>query len=105
MHYMPLLAQEELAQLKVGDVVERIPPRPGQRSGERGQRPDPFEGTWEILTTDEEGKPFLDRHDVWGWVPTPGARPADNLKGFNFVPQQPQQPSQQSSSQGQQPQQ
>ena len=93
--------------MQLGDRITRIPPRPNQgrssldalRGGGVGAGPsgggvgplDPYEGTWEVLTTDEEGKPFLDRHDVWGWVPTAGARPADNLKGFNFVPQQQQQ--------------
>lgn len=97
--------EEELAQLKLGDVVERTPPRPAQPRALEGfgqgspgplqpgaeKKLDPFEGTWEVLTTDEDGKPFLDRHDVWGWVPAAGARPADNLKGFNFIQQQQQQ--------------
>lgn len=79
--------EEEIAQLQPGDMIQRTPPRPAQRtpSGGGGTRIDPFEGTWEVLTLDEQGRPFLDRHDVWGWIPTAGARPADNLKGFNFV--------------------
>jgi hypothetical protein len=86
--------QKELAQLQLGQVIERIPPRPNQRpllgtGSNRGSDVlDPFEGTWEVLTTDEEGRPVLDRHDVWGWVPAVGAKPADNLKGFNFVQQE-----------------
>mmetsp|Transcript_6053 Transcript_6053/g.13173 ORF Transcript_6053/g.13173 Transcript_6053/m.13173 type:complete len:299 (+) Transcript_6053:125-1021(+) len=84
----------ELQQLRQGETIERIPARPQQRlpyesTGKTSRspppvKPDPFEGTWEVLTTDEEGRPFLDRHDVWGWVPSPGARPTNNLKGFNF---------------------
>lgn len=66
--------QSELAQLKPGDCLERIPPKPNQKLpyNTTGKLPtpvkqDPFEGTWEVLTMDESesGRPLLDRHDVW----------------------------------------
>lgn len=75
--------EEELAQLKTGMEVQRTPPRPGS-SGGLDQKLDPFKGTREVLKLDDQGKPFLDRHDVWGWIPTAGAWPADNLKGYDF---------------------
>jgi len=66
--------------------VTRIPPRPRSDAGsEADEVQDPFKGTWEVLMIDTDGRPLLDRHDVWGWIPTAGARPADNLKGFNFI--------------------
>jgi hypothetical protein len=72
--------------LKPGVKIERYPPRPKPYDPENPVRgyPDPFEGTREWLQLDAEGRPLLERQDVWGWVPSPGARPADNLKGFNF---------------------
>lgn len=79
--------QEELLQLVPGQAIERIPPRPKPYES-TGMLPDPFEGTREWLTMDDQGRPLLERHDVWGWVPAVGARPADNLKGFNFGGQQ-----------------
>ena len=64
-------AQAELLSLRVGEAFERIPARPNQRIPYEGNlktskhppqlKPDPFEGTWEVLTTDEKGSPFLDR--------------------------------------------
>lgn len=80
--------EAELIDLKPGDSIERTPPRPANERLPYGQ--DPFEGTREWLTMDDEGRPLLERFDVWGWVPSAGARPADNLKGYNlnFGPQQ-----------------
>ena len=64
-------SQEELLTLKPGEAIERIPARPNQRIPYDGSvkstkappqlKPDPFEGTWEVLTTDDNGVPFLDR--------------------------------------------
>jgi hypothetical protein len=79
-------AQAELAGLVAGEVVERVPARPPSRSSSYEQdsrRPDPFEGTWEILSLGEAGQPFLDRHDVWGWSPGSGSRPP-GMRGFRF---------------------
>lgn len=91
-----LLLQEELAQLKPGERIERVaPPPPQQMSSQRsyGQqavgkllgtppeaagaagggpssggssgggppRQEELSGMWEVLTLDEEGRPFLDR--------------------------------------------
>eukprot|EP00955_Chlamydomonas_euryale_P048247 353919-Chlamydomonas_euryale.AAC.11 len=82
----PAVLQEELEELKPGQRVTRIPPRPRSDAGsEADEVQDPFKGTWEVLMIDTDGRPLLDRHDVWGWIPTAGARPADNLKGFNFI--------------------
>lgn len=82
--------QSELQQLKPGDVLERIPAAPSQRlpyetTGKLPPplRPDPFEGTWEVLTQDAEGRPFLDRHDVWGWVPNSSSK-TSSFRGLNF---------------------
>lgn len=75
--------EAELQDLRPGDVIQRTPPRPANERLPPGQ--DPFEGTREWLTTDEEGRPLLERFDVWGWVPSAGARPADNLKGYNLT--------------------
>ncbi|KAL4442419.1 hypothetical protein ABPG77_005003 [Micractinium sp. CCAP 211/92] len=93
--------EEELAQLKPGERIERVaPPPPPQMSSQRsyGQqavgkllgspleassassggpssgmgagasqpRQEELSGMWEVLTLDEEGRPFLDRRDVWG---------------------------------------
>lgn len=72
-------------------MLERIAPRPNQRipyetTGRVAPPPpvsvDPFEGTWEVLLVGQDEKPFLDRHDVWGWVPNIAVvdvRPEDNL--------------------------
>lgn len=83
-------SESELQQLKPGDVLERIPAAPSQRlpyetTGKLPPplRPDPFEGTWEVLTQDAEGRPFLDRHDVWGWVPNSSSKPS-SFRGLNF---------------------
>ncbi len=92
----PGLLQEELAQLKPGERIERVaPPPPPQMSSQRsyGQqavgkllgspleassalsggpssgmgagasqpRQEELSGMWEVLTLDEEGRPFLDR--------------------------------------------
>lgn len=76
--------QAELQELRVGEAIERIPARPNQRIPYENTtkrppplKPDPFEGTWEVLTTDEGGRPFLDRHDSWAWTgpnrPGPGS--------------------------------
>ncbi len=72
-----IMLQAEIRELEAGQVIERIPARPGQRipytntikRPQPAAKPDPFEGTWEVLTLDANGKPFLDRHDVWGWTP------------------------------------
>lgn len=83
--------QTELGSIQPGDVLERIAPRPNQRipyetTGRVAPPPpvsvDPFEGTWEVLLVGQDEKPFLDRHDVWGWVPNSivvDVRPEDNL--------------------------
>mmetsp|Transcript_37038 Transcript_37038/g.93402 ORF Transcript_37038/g.93402 Transcript_37038/m.93402 type:complete len:293 (+) Transcript_37038:28-906(+) len=83
-------SEAELQELKVGQAIERIPARPGQRIPYENTtkrppplKPDPFEGTWEVLTTDDAGKPFLDRHDSWAWIGRPA--PSSSLpKGFTF---------------------
>lgn len=78
-------AQEEIAQLRLGDAVERTPPKPNEATmspADRLKKPDPFEGTWEVLSINKEGTPFLDRHDVWGYFP-PAQRPAA-MRGLNF---------------------
>jgi hypothetical protein len=85
--------EAELMDLKPGDSIERTPPRPSNERLPYGQ--DPFEGTREWLTMDDEGRPVLERFDVWGWVPSAGARPADNLKGYNISFGQQQQQQQQ----------
>lgn len=80
-------SEAELKQLRAGEVVERVPARPSQRisyeTDFRPRQPDPYEGTWEVLNTDEDGQPFLDRHDVWGWNPSGGNRPP-SVRGFTF---------------------
>ncbi|KAG1677437.1 hypothetical protein FOA52_001892 [Chlamydomonas sp. UWO 241] len=77
--------EEEIANLLPGQRIQRVPPRPRSDAGSDADEVlDPFKGTWEVLTTDSQGRPLLDRHDVWGWIPSAGARPADNLKGFNL---------------------
>eukprot|EP00878_Enallax_costatus_P027670 GHUV01029813.1.p2 GENE.GHUV01029813.1~~GHUV01029813.1.p2 ORF type:complete len:101 (+),score=40.95 GHUV01029813.1:364-666(+) len=78
----------EIAQLTAGDVVERVPAKPGSRSSyeadnQRQKRPDPYEGTWEVLSLTTDGQPFLDRHDVWGWNPASSNRPP-GMKNFRF---------------------
>jgi hypothetical protein len=83
-----VLLQSELAGLNAGEVVERVPARPPSRSSSyeqdsRPRRPDPFEGTWEVLSLNAQGQPFLDRHDVWGWSPGSGSRPP-GMRGFRF---------------------
>ena len=62
-----LLSQEELLLLQPGQRLERTAPRPKPYESS-GKLPDPFEGTREWLTTDAEGRPLLERQDVWGWV-------------------------------------
>lgn len=65
----PALAlQDELQQLQVGEAIERIPPLPSQRIPYTNtikrvpvQKTEPFEGTWEVLTTGPDSRPFLDR--------------------------------------------
>lgn len=86
--------ETELLDLQVGQAIDRIPGGPGQKvpleGGLRINRSpstlhaDPFKGTWEVMATDDSGQPFLDRHDVWGWVPVEGARPTNDLRGYNF---------------------
>lgn len=70
--FIPCCLQSELQQLKPGDCLERIPPRANQKLpySTTGKLPtptrqDPFEGTWEVLTMEDGGRPLLDRHDVW----------------------------------------
>lgn len=85
--------QVELMELQPGDVMQRTPSRPSAREGFPKDAPsllpdaklDPFEGTREVLTTDGEGRPFLDRHDVWGWAPTASTRATDDLQGFTNI--------------------
>jgi hypothetical protein len=57
-----------LQQLRVGEAIERIPALPSQTIPYKNtikrdpvQKTEPFEGTWEVLTTDFEDRPFLDR--------------------------------------------
>ncbi|MEW5317626.1 MAG: hypothetical protein WDW38_008909 [Sanguina aurantia] len=47
---------------------------------------DPFEGTWEVLLVGQDERPFLDRHDVWGWVPNSVAdtRPDETLCPLDY---------------------
>jgi hypothetical protein len=80
--------QAELQGLVAGDVIERVPARPNSRSTsfdaeQRPRRPDPFEGTWEVLSISSDGLPFLDRHDVWVWNPGSSSRPA-GMRGVRF---------------------
>lgn len=82
-----MLLQVELQSLAAGEVVERVPARLSSRtaydSEGRARRPDPYEGTWEVLSRGGDGTPFLDRHDVWGWSPGSSSRPA-GMRGFRF---------------------
>eukprot|EP00200_Dunaliella_tertiolecta_P001217 CAMPEP_0202362156 /NCGR_PEP_ID=MMETSP1126-20121109/14434_1 /ASSEMBLY_ACC=CAM_ASM_000457 /TAXON_ID=3047 /ORGANISM="Dunaliella tertiolecta, Strain CCMP1320" /LENGTH=305 /DNA_ID=CAMNT_0048956257 /DNA_START=181 /DNA_END=1098 /DNA_ORIENTATION=+ len=80
-------SEEELQQLRIGEAIERIPPLPSQTIPYRNtikrepvQKTEPFEGTWEVLTTDAEDKPFLDRYDAWGC----SNRRPPALKGLSF---------------------
>lgn len=94
--------EEELAALRPGEVVHREPPAPapgsmgGQRSygqqalgkglssgggGVPEEPPPPTApaqgqqgGVWETLRLDEEGRPLLQRHDVWGREERAGPR-------------------------------
>ena len=57
-----------MQQLRVGEAIERIPALPSQTIPYKNtikrdpvQKTEPFEGTWEVLTTDFEDRPFLDR--------------------------------------------
>lgn len=80
--------EAELSGLVAGEVVERVPARPPSRASSsyeeaKPRRPDPFEGTWEVLSLGSGGQPFLDRHDVWGWSPGSGSRPP-GMRGFRF---------------------
>lgn len=83
-----VLLQWEIANLTAGDVIERVPAKPGSRSSydsdsQRSKRPDPYEGTWEVLSLTADGQPFLDRHDVWGWNPGSSNRPP-GMRNFRF---------------------
>lgn len=76
-----------MARLTAGQLKERVPARLGNgRSSSSDfaapKRPDPYEGTWETLSL-EDGQPFLDRHDVWGWNPGSNSRPA-GMRGFRL---------------------
>lgn len=80
--------EAELAGLRTGRLVQRTPARSGGtgRSGaEAGGKapPDPYEGTWEVLSLGRDGKPLLDRHDVWGWSAAAGGRPP-GMRGLRF---------------------
>lgn len=71
--------------MRLGEAVERTPPKPSEGAispAERIKKPDPFEGTWEVLSLKDEGTPLLDRHDVWGYFP-PAQRPPA-MRGLNF---------------------
>eukprot|EP00877_Chromochloris_zofingiensis_P003243 jgi/Chrzof1/1291/Cz10g01130.t1 len=78
--------ENELQSLRPGEVVERVPARPNQRVSYetelRPRKPDPYEGTWEILTINQDGTAFLDRHDVWGWNPSSNRPPG--MRNFRF---------------------
>jgi hypothetical protein len=79
--------QDELARLTAGQLKERVPARLGNSRSSSSdfaapKRPDPYEGTWETLSL-EDGQPFLDRHDVWGWNPGSNSRPA-GMRGFRL---------------------
>jgi len=70
--------EAELQELSPGVAIERISPPEGQRipyaktvKRPPPEKPDPFEGTWEVLTLDEGGRPLVDRYDMWGWTPPP----------------------------------
>ncbi len=83
--------QAELQGLKPGAFVERVPIKPTARPIYEGEpaprRPDPFEGTWEVLYVNKDSSVLLDRHDVWGWPSSGGGsqRPPSNpMRGFNF---------------------
>jgi hypothetical protein len=80
--------QEELDALVPGQVVERVPARPqGSRAPFepplKPRRPDPFEGTWEILSLQQDATPLLDRHDVWAW--SPGGRSSPSPRGNSLL--------------------
>jgi hypothetical protein len=94
--YLQVPSEEELSLLRPGESVERIaPPLPpgagmqrsygeramgkgrggsggsGSSDDEDGNGPEPplpeeLSGVWEILSMDEQGRPFMDRRDVWG---------------------------------------
>jgi hypothetical protein len=72
-------------------LVERVPARVSNRSivssyeaAASPARPDPYEGTWETLSLEDDGQPFLDRHDVWGWTPPSSSSRPPGMKGFRF---------------------
>eukprot|EP00879_Flechtneria_rotunda_P011658 GHRR01012178.1.p1 GENE.GHRR01012178.1~~GHRR01012178.1.p1 ORF type:complete len:273 (+),score=52.98 GHRR01012178.1:335-1153(+) len=79
--------EAELSTLTAGQIVERVPARASSRGSydkqQQPKKPDPYEGTWEILSLNGKGEPFLDRHDVWGWSPGSTNRPL-GMQGFRF---------------------
>ena len=81
--------QSELQALSPGQVVERVPAKPNQRSTYDGDarnrpRPDPYEGTWEVLILEENQTPVLDRHDVWGWPSSGSSSRPPGMMGFRL---------------------
>ena len=77
--------QEELGALRPGEAVERVPARPPARSAfEPPPDPDPLAGTYEALTISPEGEPLLERRDVWGVWPPPGAGRPPGLRNLRF---------------------
>ncbi len=95
-----MLVQSELESLQEGEVRERTPARPQQRTYSRKygpqrmsqllrpevpERPVPLEdelaGTWETLQL-EDGVPLVERRDVWG-LDSP-VRPGNPLDGLRF---------------------
>lgn len=86
--------EEELSQLRPGESRERVTPPPPQGM-QRSYGPQAFgkalglspspepsapprleelSGMWEILTLDEDGRPFLDRRDIWTFNDPPPRR-------------------------------
>ena len=63
-----------------------MPAKPTARPVYQGEasprRPDPFEGTWEVLCMNKDSSTLLDRHDVWGY--TGGNQRPDAMRGFSF---------------------
>lgn len=41
-------------------------PFPPPADGRAGARTEELSGVWEVLSVDDQGRPFLDRRDVWG---------------------------------------
>jgi hypothetical protein len=67
-------SENELSSLKMGEgPVHRIPPPSfvGQTYSTQAAKESSTREVWERLSIDENGRPFLERHDVWGTGESP----------------------------------